>query len=356
VQLVQQKFALGPQWPTLDPFLFCAHHDDLYPPGDASLAPAASLDGRSLGQDFSGTDGWSMYHGTRVPGFPSHPHRGFETVTHVREGWIDHADSLGAAARFGRGDTQWMTAGGGISHSEMFPLLDADGPNPLELFQIWINLPAADKMVDAHFAMFWNEHTPTVVEGRDGSRSRVTVIAGSHAGRRAPAPAPNSWAARPDNDVAILHLDLDPGSEVRLDAPADGSHRVLYVHRGAGVHLTTPSDRARGSVEEVRPSHLANRVGAATGAVVDNTTGLVVSAEESTGVLVLQGRPIAEPTLAHGPFVLNDRAGVQQAMDDYRRTGFGEWTWGRQDPDHGPDASRFARHADGRVEHPPADD
>ena len=81
-----------------------------------------------------------------MPGFPSHPHRGFETVTYVRRGLIDHSDSLGAAARFGRGDTQWLTAGRGIVHAEMFPLLDEDGPNPLELFQIWVNLPAADKM------------------------------------------------------------------------------------------------------------------------------------------------------------------------------------------------------------------
>ncbi len=81
-----------------------------------------SLAGRMLGSDFSYRDGWSMYHGKRVPGFPQHPHRGFETVTVVRRGFIDHSDSLGATARFGQGDTQWLTAGGGIQHSEMFPL------------------------------------------------------------------------------------------------------------------------------------------------------------------------------------------------------------------------------------------
>src|SRR6188768_4302825 len=99
------------------------------------MGPAVPLDGRDLGQDFSALNGWNMYHGQIVPGFPQHPHRGFETVTYVRQGLIDHSDSLGAAARFGRGDVQWLTAGGGVVHSEMFPLLDREGDNPLELFQ-----------------------------------------------------------------------------------------------------------------------------------------------------------------------------------------------------------------------------
>ena len=98
--------ALGFPWVTPDPFLFCVYHEDAYPKGNALLGPDASLSGRSLGQDFAGRDGWRMYHGLTVPGFPAHPHRGFETVTIVRHGFIDHADSLGAAARFGGGDVQ----------------------------------------------------------------------------------------------------------------------------------------------------------------------------------------------------------------------------------------------------------
>ena len=132
---------LSNRWQTLDPFLFCVHHDDAYPAGNEALGPAASLAGRNIGQDFAGIDGWRMYHGTTVPGFPQHPHRGFETVTFVRRGFIDHSDSLGATARFGRGDVQWLTAGKGIVHSEMFPLLERDEPNTTELFQIWLNLP-----------------------------------------------------------------------------------------------------------------------------------------------------------------------------------------------------------------------
>ncbi len=109
---------LGFQWQTSDPFLFCVHHDDAYPAGDERMGPAASLAGRDIGQDFEGKDGWRMYHGDVVPGFPQHPHRGFETVTIVRRGLIDHSDSLGAVARFGHGDVQWLTTGKGVVHSE----------------------------------------------------------------------------------------------------------------------------------------------------------------------------------------------------------------------------------------------
>ena len=113
-------------WYTMDPFLFCVHHLDHYPSAKADMSPNASLRGRDIGRDFSGKDGWSMYHGRRVPGFPRHPHRGFETITIARQGYIDHSDSMGAKARFGTGDVQWMTAGRGVVHSEMFPLLQQE--------------------------------------------------------------------------------------------------------------------------------------------------------------------------------------------------------------------------------------
>ena len=103
-KIVRDTFAIGSQWRTLDPFLFCAYHDDAYPRGNSNLGPEASLAGRLLGQDFAVKDGFRMYHGREIPGFPSHPHRGFETVTIVRQGVVDHADSLGAAGRYGAGD------------------------------------------------------------------------------------------------------------------------------------------------------------------------------------------------------------------------------------------------------------
>ena len=124
----------GP-WPTEDPFLFCVHHNDNYPAAKDDLSPNVSLSGRHLGNDFSNKDGWSMYHGQKVPGFPRHPHRGFETLTVVSKGIIDHADSLGASARYGDGDAQWLTAGDGINHSEMFPLFSQNGNNKLDFFR-----------------------------------------------------------------------------------------------------------------------------------------------------------------------------------------------------------------------------
>src|SRR4051812_32165536 len=181
---------LGFQWATVDPFLFCVHHVDDYPAGNEALGPDASLAGREIGSDFAGVDGWRMYHGEEVPGFPQHPHRGFETVTIVRRGLVDHSDSLGAVARFGRGDVQWLTAGGGIVHAEMFPLVERDRPNPLELFQIWLNLPGEDKMVAPHFAMLWDHDIPRrrFTDGA-GCATEVTIVAGSLAGSLAGARA-----------------------------------------------------------------------------------------------------------------------------------------------------------------------
>ncbi len=133
---------LGFPWKTKDPFLFCAHHRDEYPAGNENLGiDIKHLKERNIGQDFTLQDGFRMYHGTKIPGFPYHPHRGFETITINKEGLVDHFDSMGAVGRFGSGDVQWMTAGKGIQHSEMFPLLNSDKGNPLEIFQVWLNLP-----------------------------------------------------------------------------------------------------------------------------------------------------------------------------------------------------------------------
>ena len=331
---VLQTVPLGFQWATVDPFLFCVHHLDRYPNANEHMGPDAPLDARDIGMDFAGADGWRMYHGSTIPGFPQHPHRGFETVTFVRQGVIDHSDSLGATARFGRGDVQWLTAGAGIVHSEMFPLLDRHGPNPCELFQIWLNLPAADKMVEPYFTMLWNEDIPRHVAIDDhGRTTEVTVIAGAFAGLQPPAAPPSSWASRPEAGLAIWHIVLDPNAQWTLP-PAAGPDivRTLYVFEGA-VHIG------------------AHDLEASTGAVVQSDEPIALMGGHSgTEILVLQGRPIGEPVAQYGPFVMNTKAEIEQAFTDYRATGFGGWPWPTDDPVHPREAGRFARHADGRVE------
>jgi len=330
---VLEVVPLGSRWVTVDPFLFCVHHLDDYPAGNDALGPRASLAGRDLGQDFEGLDGWRMYHGLTVPGFPQHPHRGFETVTFVRRGIIDHSDSLGATARFGRGDVQWLTAGRGINHSEMFPLLDPDAPNPLELFQIWLNLPAASKLVDPYFTMLWDEDLPRhVATDASGAATTVTVIAGELAGLRPPPPPPDSWASHLESDLAIWHIAAEPGARFELPAAAGpDTVRVLYVFEGAsriGEHDLVASTGAQLRVDD---------------AVA------VEAGPDGAEMLVLQGRPIGEPVAQYGPFVMNDDAGIRQALADYRATEFGGWPWPVDDPVHERSAERFARDPSGRL-------
>ncbi|MBI5279008.1 MAG: pirin family protein [Burkholderiales bacterium] len=328
---------LGFPWETQDPFLFCAYHDDAYPRGKADMTPAASLAGRDIGQDFSRKDGWSMYHGEAVPGFPAHPHRGFETVTLVRKGLIDHSDSLGATARFGHGDVQWVTAGKGIVHSEMFPLLKQDQDNPLELFQIWLNLPARNKMAEPHFTMLWSREIPRVAERDDAGRTtEVAVVAGRYRDAQPPAPPPDSWAAQPGSDVAIWTIRMEPGARWTLPA-ASGSdtRRTLYFFEGAAAEVA--------GQRVLAPS----AIGLSADAAVD-----LVAGDDVTEFLLLQGRPIAEPVAQYGPFVMNTQAEIMQAMQDYRRTQFGGWPFADAAPVHGREPKRFAKHPNGRVEEP----
>ena len=327
---------LGFQWETVDPFLFCVHHDDAYPRANARLGPDASLAGRELGQDFSRKDGWSMYHGTVVPGFPAHPHRGFETVTIVRRGLIDHSDSLGAAGRYGGGDVQWLTAGSGVVHSEMFPLLDRAAPNPLELFQIWLNLPAASKMSRPYFTMFWSERIPhRTVRDEAGRTTQIVLIAGALGDSAALAPPPDSWAARADADLAIWTIRMDPQARWTLPAASAAStKRNLYFFKGRSAAIAGEKVDASAAIE-----------------LVPDAATEIENGSEVSELLLLQGRPIGEPVTQYGPFVMNTRAEIEQTFEEYHRTQFGGWPW----PDNAPvhdGRPRFARHPDGREEKP----
>ena len=324
---------LGFPWKTVDPFLFCVRHDDAYPRANGRFGPASSLAGHRLGADFDNADGWRMYHGEQVPGFPPHPHRGFETVTLVRRGWIDHADSLGAAARYGAGDVQWLTAGRGLMHAEMFPLLDTAAPNPLELFQIWLNLPARSKLAPPHFAMFWARDIPRLKA--DGAE--LVCVAGSMPGLAAPpTPPPDSWATAAEHEVAIWTLALDPGARFRLPAACgSATRRHLYFFAGRLLQIDATTLNAHAAIE----------LSAQSAAELRNT------GTDRVELLMLQGRPIGEPVVQHGPFVMNSAGEVAQAFEDFRRTQFGGWTWPAE-PVHGLAPLRFVRRADGRMDRP----
>jgi len=343
---------LGFPWETIDPFLFCVYHDDAYPRGNAQFAPDASLEGRQMGADFTAKDGWRMYHGMTVPGFPAHPHRGFETVTIVRKGLIDHSDSLGAAARFGGGDVQWLTAGKGIVHSEMFPLLDASAPNPLELFQIWLNLPARSKFAEPHFTMFWHEDIPhrivrdsiglttevACIAGHLGPDSQIATAVASAKADQPLSPPPDSWASQAEADLAIWTLKMAPGARWVLPAASGtATRRKLYFFKGTSVTVDEQSIDGPCAIE-----------------LDANRAVELVNGPEPSEFLMLQGRPIGEPVAQYGPFVMNTEQELKQAYADYRRTEFGGWPWPDRAPVHGADARRFARHSDGRTETLPA--
>lgn len=330
--MIQKRFALDFQWQTQEPFLFCVHHLDLYPSGTKDFGPKPELlKGRKLGQDFEPKDGFRMYHGDVVPGFPVHPHRGFETVTIVRRGFVDHADSMGAAGRYGVGDVQWMTAGKGVQHSEMFPLLEGDAENTVELFQIWMNLPKSRKMTDPDFKMLWNETIPVI----ELPGARVTVIAGKFGEATPPSPPTASWAHSEGNETAIWLIQVKPGGELDLPASQPGLARSLYFFDGETLELAGETIRAK------------------TGVFVESDRSIRLKAQgKPAEILLLQSKPIGEPVAQYGPFVMNTEAEIRQTIQEYRATRFGGWPWKRDDMVHGPEIERFAKYPDGRIEKP----
>lgn len=191
-----------------------------------------------------------------------------------------------------------------------------------------MNLPARSKLADPHFSMLWAQDVPVVTE-RDGQgrAAVVTVLAGALDGHTPPPPPPDSWASRGDADVAIWHVDLEGGASWVVPS-ARGGHttaRVLYVYEG---------ELALGDVHVAAPTGVVVRAG------VDAP---VVAGDRGAAVLMLQGRPIGEPVVQHGPFVMNDQDEIVQAFADYRDTGFGGWPWPHDDPVHGGgERGRFA--------------
>lgn len=332
--MILQKFPLGFQWPTQEPFLFCVHHLDNYPVGNGRMGiDASKLSGRNIGSDFEEKDGFRMYHGDHIPGFPVHPHRGFETVTIVRNGYVDHSDSIGAAGRYGEGDTQWMTAGRGVQHSEMFPLLQTKQKNKVELFQIWLNLPKAKKMVEPHFTMLWSEKTPKIK--LDANKVSLTLIAGNFDNSKALPPPPDSWASDPKSEVAIWLFKMKKDGKINLPEASAGVNRTLYFFEGTSLDIN------------------GEKLSASTGAILkaDEKT-LITASSDDTEFLILQARPIGEPVVQHGPFVMNSREEIVQTIQEYQTTQFGGWPWKQTDMVHGDVIERFAKYPNGKLEKP----
>ncbi|MGB0167347.1 MAG: pirin family protein [Luteibaculum sp.] len=323
---------LGFPWRTPNPFLFCVYHEDHFPAGNEKLGPKTGLDGRALGSDFEIRNGYRMYHGKTVPGFPAHPHRGFETITIVETGLVDHSDSLGATGRFGQGDVQWMTAGKGVQHSEMFPLLKEDEKNPLVLFQIWLNLPRKSKMVEPHYKMLWHEDIPIhLSKDENGKTRRVKIVAGEFQGKKALRSTPDSWAAHPENDVQVWLIDLEPGARFDLPVQKTDSNRSLFFYKGNSFKLNGENITRHSAI------HAHDDISINNG-------------PEASSFLLLQGKPIDEPVHQHGPFVMNSQAEIRQAILDYQKDQFGGWPWPVAEHVHPRSKGRFAQHADGRIE------
>jgi redox-sensitive bicupin YhaK (pirin superfamily) len=241
---------------------------------------------------------------------------------------------MGAAGRYGNGDVQWMTAGKGVQHSEMFPLLSKEKDNPLELFQIWLNLPSAKKMSEPHFSMFWSENIPKItLENKEKKKSYIEIIAGNFGQTKSLNPPPNSWASHPSSEVAIWNVIMEKGASMMLPKASDGVNRMLYFYEGQDIVIAGNSVSAYKSVK-----------------LRTNQEVEIVATSENCKFLVLQGKPIGEPVMQYGPFVMNTKEEIQQAFQDYHDTQYGGWPWPKYDQVHDRNKGRFAKYANGKIE------
>ena len=243
------------------------------------------------------------------PGFPEHPHRGFETVTITIDAWVDHADSVGGRGRYGNGDVQWMCAGRGLSHSEMAGLTREHDKNGGALFQLWLNLPSKSKHCAPKTVMLWNEDFTVEDKG-----ARMTRIAGPGAPR---APPPSSWAADSENHCQILLVDLPPGTSYAIPRLSSSSTLAAYPFQGAvdANDLVVPE---RHTVKFPGDAVLTNP-----------------NREKTAKLLILEAEAIGEPVFHRGPFVASSQQDLANAFKDYQRGAFPKWPWPSDGPGHG---------------------
>ena len=228
-------------------------------------------------------------------GVGQHPHRGFETVTIVYDGEVEHKDSTGNGGIIGPGDVQWMTAAGGILHEEYHSPAFAKTGGPFRMVQLWVNLPAKDKMAPGGYQGITAADIPTV-ELPDGA-GLARVIAGDMLGAKGP--------ARTFTPINVWDVRLNRDADVTLDLP-EGHTAMLVV---LGGHVTVGGSEGAREAEMV----LLSREGGS----------IDIRADGDATILVLTGEPIDEPIIGHGPFVMNSEAEIRQAIDDFNGGRFG---------------------------------
>ncbi|WP_025872019.1 pirin family protein [Methylobacillus glycogenes] len=227
-------------------------------------------------------------------GVGQHPHRGFETVTIVYDGEVAHHDSTNAGGTIGRGDVQWMTAGAGIIHEEYHGDDYARRGGPFEMIQLWVNLPAKHKMAQPGYQGILASQIPEVALAE--GEGKVRVIAGEYQGKSGP--------AKTFSPMNVWDVRLNAGNRAHFTLPA-GHTTALFVLHGA-VRL--------GDVHTIRPAELA--------VMQREGSELEIEASEDSVILLLNGAPLNEPVVGHGPFVMNSWEEIDQAIADYNNGRF----------------------------------
>jgi redox-sensitive bicupin YhaK (pirin superfamily) len=262
--LVTQRPVPGPHLDQVDPFLFLNHHGpQVYPPHNRGLP------------------------------FGPHPHRGFETVTFILDGLLAHRDSAGHESVIGPGGVQWMTAGSGIVHAEVSPREFMEHGGPLEILQLWVNLPSALKMTQPRYVGLQRDQIP-VIDG--GAGVRVHLVAGKYDGVTGPVESLT--------DVFLATVEMKAGTRLHVDGLLD-RNVFLYVVRGV----------IQGMPDTVSAFHLAE--------FDPEGDELEILADHDSVLLLGHAFPIREPVVAHGPFVMNTGEEIQQAIVDYQAGRFG---------------------------------
>ena len=233
-------------------------------------------------------------------GAPDHPHRGFETVTYLLSGGMEHKDSQGNAGRLNPGDVQWMTAGGGVIHSELPTQEMLDKGGMMHGFQLWVNLPQAHKMTKPRYQEIPAEKIP-LAESPDGL-VKVKVIAGEALGAKA--------LIDTFTPISYLHFTVKPGGSVTQKIPS-AYNTFAYIFSGEGVFGEEKKEAVEG--EMVQFDHDGNEV----------TFSVSSEAIHAMDLLLLAGMPLNEPIMRYGPFVMNTKEELLQAVYDYQNGHFG---------------------------------